>query len=811
MRSLPALLAFVLLLLPTSAFAQSGGSLAGRITESDTGIPLPGVHVILEQTTFGSITDANGRFLLVDLPAAPYVLRLSSLGFHTRRIDVRVSAGQPTTVRLSLDATILEIPEVIVERESLLSHPLGMDGIPGSAHRVTMASLGAFQQTDIHRALQTVPGLNIQEEDGYGLRPNIGIRGSGSERSSKISLMEDGIPVAPAPYAAPSAYYFPTVGRMQEVELRKGSSQIKYGPYTTGGALNLISTGIPDRFSGQATVRAGSNRDLTLHGHVGNSWKHGGFLVQAYDAQTDGFKQLDAGGSTGFDKTDLLAKARINTDGDARVYQALSIKLLRTSEVSDETYLGLTEADFTTNPLRRYAGSARDEMDADYRQVMLRHLFEPATGIRLTTTAYRSTFHRNWYKLDKVGGVGIADLLTAPTDYPTEYNVVSGADRVSGTPLAVKANNRNYLSRGVQASVEADLLEGLDVEAGIRIHQDEMDRFQWVDTWVFLDNALTRTTSGTPGTDSNRLEKATATAVFIQPRLIRGRFTVQPGLRFEDITIRREDWGKQDPQRAGSNLTTRENHVSVWIPGVGASARVTAASTLFGGVHRGFAPPGSTDGARPEKSVNWEVGLRHQQGTFRSEFALFYNDYTNLLGADLASSGGSGSGDQFNGGHARVRGAEASIGSNFGHRTGWRVSVPLSVTYTFTDAAFQSSFDSEFEGWGSVSDGDALPYVARHQATVSVAVEGARFDVALRTAWVSDMRTVAGTGSIPDSERVDGHVVVDVSAGYLVAGRVRAFAVIRNVTDEVYIAARRPAGVRPGLPHMALAGLTYRF
>lgn len=811
MRSLPALLAFVFLLLPTAAHAQSGGSLAGLITESDTGIPLPGVHVILEQTTFGTVTDADGRFMLRDLPAAPYVLRVSSLGFEPRTIDVRVSTGQTTTVRLSLESTILEIPELIVERESMLAHPLGMEGIPGSAHRVTMASLGAFQQTDIHRALQTVPGLNIQEEDGYGLRPNIGIRGSGSERSSKISLMEDGIPVAPAPYAAPSAYYFPTVGRMQEVELRKGSSQIKYGPYTTGGALNLISMGIPERFSGQATVRAGSNSDMTLHGHVGSSWKHGGFLVQAYDAQSDGFKQLDAGGTTGFDKTDLMAKARINTTRDARVYQALSIKLLRTNELSDETYLGLTTADFATNPLRRYAGSAQDEMDADYRQVMVRHLMEPASGIRITTTAYRSTFHRNWYKLDRVGGVSIADLLASPADHPDQYAVVSGADRTSNTPLSVKANNRDYLSRGVQASVEADLAKGLDVEAGIRIHQDEMDRFQWVDTWVFSGNGMTRATSGTPGTDSNRLETATATAVFIQPRLIRGRFTLQPGLRFEDITIRRDDWGKQDPSRTGSDVSTRENHVSVWIPGVGASARLSEASTVFAGVHRGFAPPGSTDGARPEKSINGEMGLRHHAGAIRSEFAVFYNDYTNLLGADLASSGGSGTGDLYNGGRALVRGVEASVSANFGAFTGWRVSVPLSVAYTFTDGAFKSSFDSEFEGWGSVQSGDELPYVARHQATVSLAVEGARFDVALQTAWVSDMRTVAGSGGIPDNERVDGHVVVDVSAGYVLAGGVRAFAVIRNLTDEVYIAARRPAGVRPGLPRMALAGLTYRF
>ena len=110
---------------------------------------------------------------------------------------------------------------------------IGEKELPGSADIVSSEDLEKFETIDVHKALAIVPGINVRPEEGYGLRPNISIRGTYPDRSGKVTLMEDGILIAPAPYAASSAYYFPTFSRINSVEVVKGPAAITTGPYQT--------------------------------------------------------------------------------------------------------------------------------------------------------------------------------------------------------------------------------------------------------------------------------------------------------------------------------------------------------------------------------------------------------------------------------------------------------------------------------------------------------------------------------------------------------------------------------------------------
>ncbi len=706
--------------------------------------------------------------------------------------------------------------EVTVNGNTILGSKFEAKNRTGSANYISEKELQKFSYNDISRILRSVPGVNIYEEDGFGLRPNISLRGTSPERSAKINLMEDGVLIAPAPYSAPAAYYFPTIGRMQAVEILKGSSQVQYGPNTTGGAINMISTQIPDQFMGRATLSAGNFNSKNTQIVVGDSFKNFGFVSEYYNYNSDGFKNIDGGGNTGFDKSDYLAKFRINTDEGAKIYQSLHFKIQFSEETANETYLGLTDTDFNKNPYRRYRASSEDLMDSEHQQYQLTHLLKFSPAFAITTTGYVNKFKRNWYKLDDVNlgeRVGINNVLSDPDTYAMEYNALLGNTDSTEDVFGIKANNRKYTSKGIQSIARmrwgADWLQSL--ELGIRYHEDEEDRYQWVDRYGFQNNELMRTTVGIKGADANRISNAKAIAAHTLYKLNLGRFTLTPGIRYENIVLGRINYGTNDGSRLGTDLSERENQVDVWIPGIGANYTFTDKLSIFGGVHKGFSPPGNTEGQDAERSINYELGTRFNYHGIQGEVIGYYNDYQNLLGSDLAASGGTGSLDQFNAGEVRVSGIEVLLNYNLLNNLSQKFRLPVTFTYTLTDTEFLSSFESDNDIFGEVTAGDEMPYIAKNQFNLNFGLMHKKFAVDLGARYIDAFRTQAGTATIPTNLRVDSNFVVDLAGRYFYNDHFTFSANIINLFDTTYAVSRVPAGLRPGHPFGINFSIAYGF
>lgn len=716
----------------------------------------------------------------------------------------------------TLTGTPVRLNEVVLEAKVIFGSKFEARNRTGSSYYISPEEIKRFNYTDVNRTLRAVPGVNVYEEDGFGLRPNISLRGTSPERSAKITLMEDGVLIAPAPYSSPAAYYFPTIARMQAVEILKGSSQVQFGPFTTGGAINMISTEVPDNFGAFLNASYGSFQSGRLHAQFGDSRKNFGYAIEYLNYNSNGFKELDTGGDTGFDKNDLVTKFKVNTNPESRIQQALEFKFQYADETSDETYLGLTQDDFAATPFRRYAGSQADQMNTEHTQIMLTHTLDFSDYFRITTVGYRNNFKRNWYKLDylTINGEreGIADILASPDLFEDYFLVVSGAADSEADALSVKNNNREYLSTGIQTKFDLHWTGERtfhDVEIGLRYHFDEEDRFQWLDDYAMTNGQMMLTTEGIPGTDANRISDARAFAAFGMYKFKYDNLTLTPGLRYENITLSRDNFGSNDPGRTGTDLSQRENQVDIFIPGIGFNYNFQNIS-IFGGVHKGFSPPGNQEGQLPEESVNYELGSRFSYGGFSGELVGFFNDFSNLLGSDLAATGGTGSLEQFNAGEVNVVGFELLLNYNIlADSKNFR--LPVTLGYTLTNTEFLNSFGSDDDLWGEVNAGDELPYIPQHQLNTTISLEHSKFDLNLSGRYNGEFRTMAGSGPIPAEELVPANFVIDFAGKYYYNENISLTLNVLNVLDETYAVARVPAGLRPGHPFGIFAGIALRY
>jgi Fe(3+) dicitrate transport protein len=684
---------------------------------------------------------------------------------------------------------------------------------PGAEATIDRDTLERTERDDIHKVLAGIAGVYLREEDGYGLRPNIGMRGAAAERSAKVALMEDGILIAPAPYSAPAAYYFPLVTRMAKVEVVKGPAAVLYGPNTVGGAVDLIGEPMPGERSGYVDLAGGTDGYGKLHGRATERGARWGVMAEYVKLRADGFKEIDGGGDSGFDKDDAQLWARVHSAPEARIFQQLDVKAGVGDEISNETYTGLTDADFAAAPQRRYVATRDDRMDARHYRLRLIHRIELGPRLRVSTTAYRHDFHRVWSKIDGfTGGADIASVLAAPTagSNALYYALLTGAVDTSGSgeELIVGTNDRTFVSQGVQATVGADAHVGPTyhaIDAGVRLHVDRADRRRREDTIAIRDGAPVATDRATMTTLDSRAETL-AVAAHGRDQVRWGRFELTAGTRVEAIATSYDD--RMAP--AGHS-----DGYAVVIPGGGVVVDLTGDLALLAGVHRGFVPSSPTAaGTRPESSVNWEAGARWRSDRISADLIGFFSDYTNLKGTCTFSSGclASQEGDEFDGGRVHVWGLEAQAAADV--PLGGRLRAPVQAAYTLTRSSFQTAFTSDFAGWGDVMVGDELPYQPVHQLSAAASLapaHGDRWEIGGGARYHGAMRDAAGQGEIPAAERTDALVTIDLHAHWRPRRWAELYATCDNLLDDQTIVSRRPFGARPNAPRTVIVGYKARF
>jgi Fe(3+) dicitrate transport protein len=711
------------------------------------------------------------------------------------------------TILFFAPAFAVEYDIETIESVSIIGTKADARRIAGSGTVISNEDLQKTIDTDIHKILSAVPGVFFRTEDGYGLRPNISIRGTSLDRSSKITIMEDGVLVAPAPYTSASAYYFPTTGRIHAVEVLKGPSAITQGPSTIGGALNLISTPIPTDDKGKFVQELGENGMMRIHAVLGGDNGTFGAMVEVHEHSTDGFDSIaNVGGDTGFDKSDLLAKFRY-TSGNHEV----TLKMLDLDESSDQTYVGLSQSSFNKNPRMRYGMTQYDQMKNDGEQQSI--TYKGSFGnVNVIATSWSNDYHRDWFKVDKANNgkaFGISNGINNVIDAANNGNVDAQGilDGTRAVEVKLKHNNRFYGNEGIQFQLSTDI-GNHSVTFGYRDMEDYESRLQNYECFDQSadgkNSALSPCSTGWTGSN-NRLRETDATSYFVQDIITMDKLTLTLGYRSEDYDKVENRWSDAKPTRTikDPKYNNKKSSGDYSTTGFGATYDVSENLKLVAGFHQGMSPVFNGDA---EEADNMELGFRYNKKTTSVEVIYFASDYANLVAECKNSSGGDcDAGDTFSGGEVDVSGLEVDaswvLQSN-------AVNYPIAITYTSTDATFDNSFDSDY--FGVVASGDDLPYIPSSVLAISAGfITDSGWSGYMRMADHGNSCSTAACGAY---ENIEAYSYIDLSLRKRVNKNIDIYGVLENVTDNEDIAAIAPKnGARSQKPQTFKIGFSYKF
>ena len=703
--------------------------------------------------------------------------------------------------------------------------------LQGSGVVLDSTDLKPFFHTDITEILRQVPGVYVRPEEGYGLFPNISLRGTDPNRSSKVTIMEDGIPSSPSPFSDPSAYYSPTAGRMAGFEVLKGSSQLKYGPNTTGGVINYLSTPIPNSHLSHLRASYGENNERISHAYSGGKSDFAGgklgYLVEIFDHRTDGWKSIPAlgdivGSNAPVAKTDITLKLSYEF-GEGNY---LEFKAGRTDLDADVSYIGLDATDIASNPYQRYHNTKLDNMDSDQTRYYLRYLKEIDEDTNLKMTVFNNEFNRDWYKIGKVRINDIRnDVAGAPVTYDDDSDsatyqssekwksigkgAFSSVDHVnmlrgSGTmsdanysgdgQIRVKHNDRNYENTGFQTSLQKQWGNHY-LDLGTRFTKDHYTYKDFTEDHYNVSNAgdetaaasYLKTEPDSKGTGADRISKVWETYLTDEVNL--GALTLTPGLRYTS---------------AEYEYKNVKGTVSDTLFGVGGSYEFDS-HLLFAGVHQGHALPGysGASGMEEEKSLGFEIGSRGSLSIFNYEVAYFNTSIEDMI---AIPSVGSGLGDDAtNIGEASIDGVEILIATDLNRGGG--VQLPLSFGATFTNAQFDTATESDGETrYDGGLPGSSIPYIPDFQFNIRGGLVSESFSTFLNYHWQDKVFVSAANTS-----SLDEYSTLDWSAFYTISEGVGIFAKVTNITDEEYIMSDLPDGFRSGAPRLASLGMEFDF
>lgn len=789
----------ILVIVCGTIFAQNTAIIKGKVKGTD-GVAIPYASIVLENTLLGVATNDSGSFELKGISPGSYMLKISSIGFITIRQNLDVKAGDILTFSFEFQESVYEVPQltIIASRNQLFTK------IPGSADFVSQSELKLLNPINGSEAFRRISGVHVVEEEGLGLRANIGIRGLDPDRSRNVLILEDGVPVALNPYGEPDAYYTPAIERMAGVEVLKGSGQILYGPRTIGGVINYITANPPEEETLSLKLRGGENGYFSGLLGYGNTFGNTGVQFNLLRKQVDGL------GVSTFDINDFTGKVNFQMSDRSQ----LGLKFGLYSETSNSTYVGITQVMYDQGGNDFTNVAPDDRLNINRNSISLTHSYRVSDRLNLQTMAYAYSTTRNWRR---------QDFSYSPTASNLS-GVVWGDNSIPGGAIYMRNGtgnrNRQFEVAGFEQRINLEYNLGSiknELTAGYRyIYEKGYEQR--------VNGSFPTAESGDLITDEDRTGNAIST--FVQNKFkLSSKFSIDAGLRAEFYDFERHVFRNRFNGEVRDTSIVNGTSVSQIIPGLGFNYQVNRDINLFGGVHRGFAPPRVKDAITAagvvqqldaELSWNYELGIRTAvtKGLY-AEVTAFYLDFSNQIIPVSESAGGTGSG-LVNGGETIHEGIELGLSFDLSEIGEVQYNVKLDVSATFQNAIFAAD---RFQTIGIESvnlSGNQTPYAPKMLLSSALTIESpfgltARLTNTFIGEQFTDPLNTLSPSANGRNGKLDSYLLTDFQLIYAFP-KVENLSVnmsVKNLTNDRYISSRRPQGIRVGLPRFISFGVDW--
>ena len=784
-------------------------SITGSVVRQGNNAPLSGANVMLFSTDglkLGTSTDETGMFYFENTPPGKYTITISFIGFQNYRSDLIIEENRTYKIN-----AILEIQPIVMAQLEIISDAnVPFERIPGAATVLDIKSLSLIDPIGTQEALEFVPGVNGYADDGIGnSRLSIGIRGLNPRRSSRILILEDGVPIQPALYVYPNMYYNPPAERIDRLEVIKGSGAIKYGPQTMGGVINYFTKRPRSDFGGKFNIKAGENSFLSLFSEVGG---FGNEKIkpefQFLYKKGDGFRE-----NNGFEQINGTMKISYNKSQDENYY----LKFNTNYENSNATYTGLTQYSFKTNP--KFNPKKDDNFKLFRTAVDLITTKRLSSNLTKSTTAFVSFFDRRWWRENDIF-VSQADSASSNPTAQSYYEPINLIRRGNGKDnfgilrtFYVGGAEQVYSFKNSPFGLSKFMSSSSSLELGGRIYFERFiddkqsgSKTDSRDGIYFIPAASDDEQPIIVG-QSHHYE-TTAFSGFLNEKIEFEKFTLNTGIRLEAFEQERVD-------RLSGSMYQDKSLIEL-LPGIGLTTKFSS-TNLFAGIHRGFTPPssgtlkilnfgGTLDNQglnlEAEKSWNKEVGIRGDYPMFNFEVSGFHVGIENLVAA--------GRGTAFkNLGKVNTMGLELNLNLLSSKVVG--LLPDLHFIYAFLNTEIKDGIIKSNVSGTVGSDvsiqGKKLPYAPAHTLTAGFSKRGEKLSYRLDFRFVDEVFTDFENIIKEDKLGIQGIIpsynFINISADYKVSEDYRIFLTGKNITDEIYIGSRLHSN--PGQPQANLS------